>query len=149
MDKKERREMMKMGKISEKYEKYYYIMDAMKTGLKWGVILGGAIGIAMMVIVFTVVTDGFIVKLVDGLLFVVVSIVMVTGMAIAWCIAPEIWPFESFFFLDFLIVRALFAALAGGGVWPIAIICVFCILQYKHYENAMDAIEQKQGNTIS
>ena len=144
MDKKERREMMKMGKISEKYEIYYDIIDAMKTGLKWGLILGGALGIAMMIVSFSVVTDGFLAKLVDGLLLAMVGMVMVTGVVIAWCIAPEI-SFPG----DFIMVRALFAALAGGGIWPIALICVFCILQYKHYENAMDAIEQKQGNTIS
>lgn len=144
MDKKERREMMKMGKISEKYEKYYYIIDAMKTGLKWGLILGGALGIAMMIVSFSVVTDGFLAKLVDGLLLAMVGMVMVTGVVIAWCIAPEIS-----FLGDFIMVRALFAALAGGGIWPITLICVFCILQYKHYENAMDAIEQKRGSTIS
>ena len=144
MDKKERREMMKMGKISEKYEIYYDVIDAMKTGLKWGLILGGALGIAMMIVSFSVVTDGFLAKLVDGLLLAMVGMVMVTGVVIAWCIAPEIS-----FLGDFIMVRALFAALAGGGIWPIALICVFCILQYKHYENAMDAIEQKQGNTIS
>lgn len=144
MDKKERREMMKMGKISEKYEKYYYIIDAMKTGLKWGLVLGGALGIAMMIVSFSVVTDGFLAKLVDGLLLAMVGMVMVTGVVIAWCIAPEIS-----FLGDFIMVRALFAALAGGGIWPITLICVFCILQYKHYENAMDAIEQKQGSTIS
>ena len=88
MDKKERREMMKMGKISEKYEKYYYIIDAMKTGLKWGLILGGALGIAMMIVSFSVVTDGFLAKLVDGLLLAMVGMVMVTGVVIAWCIAP-------------------------------------------------------------
>ena len=144
MVKKERREMMKMAKISEKYEIQYDIIDAMKTGLKWGLILGGALGIAMMIVSFSVVTDGFLAKLVDGLLLAMVGMVMVTGVVIAWCIAPEIS-----FLGDFIMVRALFAALAGGGIWPIALICVFCILQYKHYENAMDAIEQKQGNTIS